>query len=202
MPIKEFGDQVPGAIVRSWAQATSGYDEIGARHRVTNCRLYGGGGVIDCDLARDSVSPLRKLAAEPLLMRVEDVTEHQFASGVDDFDVHVLIFSVSVLETTNKLQCIEGMLTFGMSAGSVSQMKTVTLRTLLREPIKVKRMTRSGQSVQVTDKGQPLWILQPVGESPEDESKRKREMDEEFERIKKEGMSDLPLSKIVLDLRR
>jgi antitoxin (DNA-binding transcriptional repressor) of toxin-antitoxin stability system len=41
-------------------------------------------------------------------------------------------------------------------------MKTISLRTLIREPLKVKRMTRSGNSVQVTDNGEPLWILQPV----------------------------------------
>jgi len=32
-------------------------------------------------------------------------------------------------------------------------MKTIPLRNLLREPVKVKRLTRSGQSVQVTDNG-------------------------------------------------
>ena len=35
-------------------------------------------------------------------------------------------------------------------------MKTISLRTLVREPLKVKRMTRAGQSVQVTDNGEPL----------------------------------------------
>src|ERR1039458_10756327 len=40
-------------------------------------------------------------------------------------------------------------------------MKTITLRMLLREPQKVKRWTRTGKSVQVTDSGEPLWILQP-----------------------------------------
>jgi antitoxin (DNA-binding transcriptional repressor) of toxin-antitoxin stability system len=40
-------------------------------------------------------------------------------------------------------------------------MKTISLRTLVREPLKVKRMTRAGQAVQVTDNGEPLWILHP-----------------------------------------
>ena len=41
-------------------------------------------------------------------------------------------------------------------------MKTITLRTLMREPLTVKRLTRTGKSVQVTDSGEPLWILQPA----------------------------------------
>jgi hypothetical protein len=42
------------------------------------------------------------------------------------------------------------------------RMRTISLRTLFREPLKVKRMTRAGKSVQVTDNRQPLWILQPA----------------------------------------
>jgi len=56
-------------------------------------------------------------------------------------------------------------------------MKTITLRTLVREPLKVKRMTRAGRTVQVTDNGQPLWILQAAGATEADEAKRRREID-------------------------
>ncbi len=38
-------------------------------------------------------------------------------------------------------------------------MKTISLRTLVREPLKVKRMTRTGKPVQVTDNGKPLWMI-------------------------------------------
>jgi antitoxin (DNA-binding transcriptional repressor) of toxin-antitoxin stability system len=41
-------------------------------------------------------------------------------------------------------------------------MKTITLRALLREPLKVKRWTAAGESVRITDRGQPLWIIQPA----------------------------------------
>jgi hypothetical protein len=41
-------------------------------------------------------------------------------------------------------------------------MKTISIRTLVREPRKVKRLTRAGESVQVTDNGEPLWILKPA----------------------------------------
>lgn len=42
-------------------------------------------------------------------------------------------------------------------------MNMVSLRTLVRDPVTVKRMTRSGQPVQVTDDGEPLWIIQAAG---------------------------------------
>ena len=41
-------------------------------------------------------------------------------------------------------------------------MKTITLRTLVREPLKAKLLTRAGNSITVTDNGDPLWIIQPV----------------------------------------
>lgn len=56
-------------------------------------------------------------------------------------------------------------------------MKTIPLRQLLRAPVAVKRLTRSGQSVQVTDNGRPLWILQPAARDEAD-PERAREIDE------------------------
>jgi hypothetical protein len=56
-------------------------------------------------------------------------------------------------------------------------MKTIPLRSLLREPVKVKRLTRSGQSVQVTDNGKPLWVIQPAAQEEED-VERARAIDE------------------------
>jgi hypothetical protein len=56
-------------------------------------------------------------------------------------------------------------------------MKTIPLRSLLREPVKVKRLTRSGQSVRVTDNGKPLWVIQPAARE-EDDQERARAIDE------------------------
>lgn len=81
-------------------------------------------------------------------------------------------------------------------------MKTVTLRTLVREPRKVKKLTRSGDSVQVTDHGKPLWILRPAEENATDEKSRRAEIEAELAEVLREPMSDMPLSKIVLDSRR
>jgi hypothetical protein len=41
-------------------------------------------------------------------------------------------------------------------------MKTITLRALVREPLKAKRITRAGQSITVTDNGDPLWVIRPA----------------------------------------
>jgi antitoxin (DNA-binding transcriptional repressor) of toxin-antitoxin stability system len=80
-------------------------------------------------------------------------------------------------------------------------MKTITLRTLVREPLKVKRMTRTGKPVQVTDHGKPLWIIQPaVAEI--DDGRRRREMEDELAEVLRGPKCSIPLSKIVLESRR
>ena len=81
-------------------------------------------------------------------------------------------------------------------------MKTVSLRTLLREPLKVKRITRAGQAVQVTDSGRPLWILQPANGTNADEAERVRAIDELLDEVLREKPSKISLSKLVLDSRR
>ena len=80
-------------------------------------------------------------------------------------------------------------------------MKTVTLRTLVREPLKVKRMTRTGKPVQVTDHGEPLWIIQPAT-TPADEELRRREIEEELAEVLRGPKSKIPLSKMVIESRR
>ncbi len=82
------------------------------------------------------------------------------------------------------------------------RMKTVTLRTLVREPRKVKRLTRAGNSVQVTDNGEPLWILHPANGTPADEEHRRRAIEEELAEVLRQPRSKIPLSKIVLESRR
>jgi len=81
-------------------------------------------------------------------------------------------------------------------------MKTITLRTLVREPLKVKRFTRAGKAVQVTDNGEPLWILQPAGGTATDAEGRRREIEAELAEVLRGPRSKIPLSKIVLESRR
>lgn len=80
-------------------------------------------------------------------------------------------------------------------------MKTITLRALLREPLKVKRITRTGSCVQVTDNGEPLWIIQPAM-TQGDEEQRRREIDEVLDEVLRAPSSKISLSKIVLESRR
>jgi hypothetical protein len=81
-------------------------------------------------------------------------------------------------------------------------MKTVSLRTLVREPLKVKQMTRAGESVQVTDNGRPLWILQPADGTEAEQVKRQTAIDEVLDELLSAKRSGLSLSKIVMESRR
>jgi hypothetical protein len=81
-------------------------------------------------------------------------------------------------------------------------MKTVTLRTLVREPLKVKRLTRAGNSVQVTDKGQPLWVIKSAVPTPEEEAERRRAIDEVLDEVLREKPSKVSAAKLLEDSRR
>jgi len=80
-------------------------------------------------------------------------------------------------------------------------MKTITLRSLVREPLKVKRITRAGRPVQVTDNGEPLWVIQPAV-TKADDARRRREIEEELAEVLCGPRSKIPLSKIILESRR
>jgi hypothetical protein len=79
--------------------------------------------------------------------------------------------------------------------------KIIPLRTLLRDPLSVKKMTRCGEKVRITDKGQPLWDLVPA-ESKERTEKEDREVEELLDEVLREKPSKISLSKIILDSRR
>ena len=81
-------------------------------------------------------------------------------------------------------------------------MKTISLRTLVREPLKVKRMTRTGQPVQVTDNGEPLWILQPARGSEADELERRRAIEEIFDEVLRERPSKISAARLLEESRR
>jgi antitoxin (DNA-binding transcriptional repressor) of toxin-antitoxin stability system len=65
-------------------------------------------------------------------------------------------------------------------------MKTVALRRLVREPAKIKRLTRAGKSVQVTDNGKPLWIIHPAV-SQDDAARRRHEIEAELTEVSTES---------------
>ena len=80
-------------------------------------------------------------------------------------------------------------------------METVTLRTLVREPLKVKRITRTGKSVQVTDNGKPLWILQPANGAGAEEE-RLRATDEILDEVLRERPSKISAAGLLEESRR
>ena len=80
-------------------------------------------------------------------------------------------------------------------------MKTITLRTLVREPLKVKRWTRTGKSVQVTDSGEPLWILQPADAAPDEEA-RCRATNEILDEVLREKPSGVSAARLLEESRR
>jgi hypothetical protein len=81
-------------------------------------------------------------------------------------------------------------------------MKTISLRTLVREPLKVKRMTRTGKPVRVTDNGQPLWIIQPAHDTETDEAERRRAIDKILDEVLHEKPSKISAAKLLEDSRR
>lgn len=83
-------------------------------------------------------------------------------------------------------------------------MKTITLRTLVREPLKVKRLTRSGQSVAVSDNGVPLWIIQPArgSDSPDAEAVRRQAIDDILDGTLQERPALVSAARLLEDSRR
>jgi hypothetical protein len=79
-------------------------------------------------------------------------------------------------------------------------METVTLRVLVRDPIKVKKWTRAGKAVQVTDRGEPLWVIRSAG--TEEENIPAGEIDKELAEMLREPKSKISASRLVLESRR
>jgi hypothetical protein len=79
--------------------------------------------------------------------------------------------------------------------------KTIPLRQLVREPLKVKRWTRAGQSVQVTDNGKPLWVIQPASVE-EDNEERARAIDEVLDQALRAPRSKVTAAALLEDSRR
>lgn len=80
-------------------------------------------------------------------------------------------------------------------------MKTIPLRQLVREPLKVKRWTRSGQSVQITDHGKPLWVIQPVPQEEHDQE-RARAIDGLLDQALRSPRSPVSASALLEESRR
>lgn len=83
-------------------------------------------------------------------------------------------------------------------------MKTITLRKLVREPLAVKRLTRAGQSISVTDNGNALWIIQPANgkEPPTAEKNRRKAVDEILDEVLHEQPAKISAARLLEESRR
>jgi len=84
-------------------------------------------------------------------------------------------------------------------------MKTVPLRTLLRDPKSVKKLTGGGHSVRITDGGVALWDLSaPSVHADTDEAERNRLWDEHFDDLLDQPLhaAGMPSMDQVLELSR
>ena len=80
-------------------------------------------------------------------------------------------------------------------------METVTLRLLMRDPIKIKKWTRSGKTVQVTDRGQPLWVIRSA-KAVQNEGIPADEWEKEMQEMAREPKSSISAARIVIESRR
>ena len=71
----------------------------------------------------------------------------------------------------------------------------------MREPLTVKRWTRTGKSVQVTDNGEPLWILQAANTAPEEDERRRATL-EILDEVLRETPSRISAARLLEDSRR
>lgn len=81
-------------------------------------------------------------------------------------------------------------------------MTTISLRTLVREPRKVKRITRAGKPVQVNDNGKPLWILQPAAGTESDEAARRETVEKVLDEVRREQRSGISAAQLLENSRR
>ena len=80
-------------------------------------------------------------------------------------------------------------------------MKTIPLRQLVREPLKVKRWTRAGQTVQVTDNGEPLWTILAATATGDEEARRKG-INALLDEVLQQPESAVSLSRLIKEARR
>jgi len=62
--------------------------------------------------------------------------------------------------------------------------------------------TRAGKAVQVTDHGEPLWILHPDNGTHTDEAERRRAIDEILDEVLREKPSKISAAKLLEQSRR
>ena len=85
---EEGGDPFPGEVVTRGAKASRGEDKVRPAQRFANGGLDVLRPIRNRHLAGNGPPEIGEAPSEPLLMGVQDPTQQQFASGIDQFDVH------------------------------------------------------------------------------------------------------------------
>lgn len=87
-------------------------------------------------------------------------------------------------------------------------MTTIPIRELLRQPSKVKRLTRAGEVVRITERGVPLWDVQTAAlpEASQTEIERLRGVNELLDDLMAETplpahAGSVPISNVVMGSR-
>ena len=83
---EHLGDEVARDVVRSRPQSACCQHQISAGEGLARGGLDGCGVIRDADLPGDFVAAIGQLAANPLLVRIENAPQKQFAAGVDEFN--------------------------------------------------------------------------------------------------------------------
>ena len=87
-------------VITSGAEATRRDHQVGPRQTFANRLFDKLCGIRDGHLARDEIAKIRQFAAKPLLMCVENEAQQQFASRVDNLDIHAISFTGQI-ESSN-----------------------------------------------------------------------------------------------------
>lgn len=85
---KQAGDEFTGEIIGGRPQSTGGDDQAGTTQGFADRALNLIPGIGHRHLPGNDVAQISQTAAKPLLMRVQDKSQHEFAAGVNKFDVH------------------------------------------------------------------------------------------------------------------
>jgi hypothetical protein len=92
-------------------------------------------------------------------------------------------------------------LTWLASGGTVRQCEIDSAPQFASGAVKVKRLTRAGQSLQVTDNGKPFWVIHPAPQEQDDEE-RARSIDELLDEALRSPRSPISTAALLEESRR
>jgi hypothetical protein len=86
---EQFRDEVTREVIRSRAESAGRDHQIRTTQSFAHGLLDLAAGIGHGDLPRDNVAEVGEAPAKPLLVRVQDAAQHQFAAGIHEFNIHL-----------------------------------------------------------------------------------------------------------------